>query len=152
MPINCGPTPITSVQKGSKYTLTTSDAHEIALPRQVKEAILALPIRFGGAAVAVAAGHAAAPFEEDAGTVAVETAIDTRIIVHMDGLIFAASIAASLVAQRRPRAGHTELEPKLPTDGSDEGADELGAKIPDDHRGVPLGRCCPETGKKGQKK
>ena len=61
-PINLGPTPITSVQNGIKYTLATKDAHEMALPKQVKVAILAFPISSGsmGSAV-VTAGNPSAP-------------------------------------------------------------------------------------------
>ncbi len=61
-PMNLGPTPITSVQNGIKYTLATRDAHEMALPKHVKVAILAFPISSGsmGSAV-VAAGNPSAP-------------------------------------------------------------------------------------------
>jgi hypothetical protein len=54
-PMNLGPTPITSVQKGVKYTLATREAHEMALPKHDNVAILTLPINSGCMGAAVAA-------------------------------------------------------------------------------------------------
>ena len=54
-PMNLGPTPITSVQKGIKYTLATREAHEMALPKHDNVAILTLPINSGCMGAAVAA-------------------------------------------------------------------------------------------------
>jgi hypothetical protein len=79
MPINLGLTPITSVQNGSIYTLATREAQEIALPKEVRDAILALPIKCGcwGAAMAEAV-HPTVPFAENAGATAVVLVIESE--------------------------------------------------------------------------
>jgi hypothetical protein len=127
MPINLGLTPTTSVQKGSKYTLATREAQEIALPKEVRDAILALPIRCGCLGATVVEGvHTTVPFAENAGATAVVLVIESehawyRSAANADFL----EVARGCCAMKSIQDGGCAVEGKRPEAAADRHSSEL---------------------------